>query len=107
MKAVFDETRSFTKQVLEQMSDDQYRELQLYMMENPTSGKVIPKSGGLRKIRWSAKGRGKRGGVRIIYYWAVKKSVMLMLYMYPKNVQEDLTAEQISILSAIVRREYP
>lgn len=89
------------------MSDDEYRAFQSYLMEHPTSGKVIKGGSGLRKIRWKLPGRGKSGGVRIIYYWAVKKSILLMLYMFPKNVQENLSADQLSILSGIVKRDYP
>ena len=107
MKAVFDETRSFTRQVLAQMFDDDYRLLQAYLMENPTAGKVIPGGGGLRKIRWKGKGKGKRGGVRIIYYWAAELAIMLMLYMYPKSAQKDLSAGQVKVLSELVKKEYP
>jgi hypothetical protein len=67
----------------------------------------MPGSGGLRKLRWSLPGRGKRGGARVIYYWAVTQQQLLMLFMYPKNVRDDLTAAQVKLLRTIVEEEYP
>jgi len=64
----------------------------------PDAGDLIPGGGGLRKIRWSAQGRGKRGGVRVIYYWAVRQEQILMLLMYAKNERDDLTVEQLKVL---------
>jgi hypothetical protein len=64
-------------------------------------------SGGLRKIRWAKEGRGTRGGVRVIYYWAVSSEQILMLFMYPKGEQDDLTSAQIKMLRQIVEEEYP
>jgi hypothetical protein len=69
-------------------------------------GAIIVGSGGLRKVRWAAQGRGKRGGVRLIYYWAVKQDRLLMLLMYPKSERDDLTQEQLKILRKIVEEEY-
>ena len=66
----------------------------------------MPASGGLRKLRWAGSGRGKRGGVRVIYYWVTTQERLLMLYIYPKNEQDDLTAEQLKALRSIVEREY-
>jgi len=63
------ETPIFTKQVLAALSEDEYRHFQSMLLERPDAGKVMPGSGGLRKVRWAAEGRGKRGGIRVIYYW--------------------------------------
>lgn len=63
-------------------------------------------SGGLRKIRWSESGRGKRGGARVIYYWARADGVILMLMAYAKNEMADLTKDQIAILRRIVEEEF-
>ena len=101
------ETSIFTRQVLALMDDDSYRRLQTVLVLRPDVGDVIPGSGGLRKMRWSAKGHGKRGGVRAIYYWVVEQDRILMLLMYAKNVQEDLTAEQLKVLRRIIEEEYP
>ena len=74
---------------------------------HPDLGAVIPGSGGLRKVRWTSRGRGKRGGVRAIYYWTVVNDKILMLFMYAKNEQDDLTPEQLKVLRRIVEEEYP
>lgn len=89
------------------MSDEVYAQLQAALVGRPESGALIPGGGGLRKLRWGAEGRGKRGGVRIIYYWAVAQHMILMLFVYPKNVQAALTHEQIKALRAIIEKEYP
>jgi hypothetical protein len=67
---------------------------------------VIRGSGGLRKVRWSLPGQGKRGGLRIIYYWDEASETFYMLCSYPKNVQENLTVPQLRILSQVVREEF-
>jgi mRNA-degrading endonuclease RelE of RelBE toxin-antitoxin system len=68
---------------------------------------VIRGSAGLRKLRWGATGRGKRGGLRVIYYWAPDDDVIYLLYLYAKNEQGDLTPAQIRILGRLVREEFP
>jgi hypothetical protein len=101
------ETSIFTRQVQALLADEDYRELQTALVNRPHLGSVIPGSSGLRKIRWSLPGMGKRGGVRVIYYWAVAQDQLLMLFMYPKSERDDLTAAQIKILRMIVEEEYP
>lgn len=100
------ETPIFTKQLLATLSDDEYRELQRGLLGHPEAGKIIPGSGGLRKLRWAFDGRGKRGGVRLIYYWFTAQGNLLLLFMYPKNVQDDLTPDQLRQLKRIVEEEY-
>lgn len=100
------ETPIFSKQLLATLPDDEYRELQRVLLGHPEAGKVIPGSGGLRKLRWAFEGRGKRGGVRLIYYWFTAQGNLLLLFMYPKNVQEDLTPDQVKQLKKIVEEEY-
>jgi hypothetical protein len=63
-------------------------------------------SGGLRKVRWSAKGHGKRGGIRVIYYWFVSQDTILFLFAYPKSEKDDLTKEQLSQLRKVIEGEY-
>jgi hypothetical protein len=75
-------------------------------VQRPESGALIPRSGGLRKLRWSLPGRGKRGGLRVIYYWHAPSETFYMLYAYTKNEQEDLTAQQMRVLSRLVREEF-
>lgn len=100
------ETHILTRQVLLLLKDDEYRLLQSVLANRPDAGVVIPSSGGLRKMRWGMAERGKRGGVRVIYYWAVKQERILMLLIYPKNVKDDLTQEQLKILRKIVKEEF-
>jgi hypothetical protein len=101
------ETSVFTRQVLDLLADEEYRQLQLILVSRPDIGKIIPGSGGLRKMRWAARGQGKRSGVRVIYYWAVAHDRVLMLFMYPKSERDDLTPTQIKMLREIVEAEYP
>ena len=95
---IFVETTIFTKRVLALLDDDHYRELQLFLSQHPEAGKIIPGTGGMRKLRWAARGRGKRGGLRVIYFWWITKDRISLLLIYAKNEQDDLTAEQIKRL---------
>jgi hypothetical protein len=87
----FVETPVFTASVRRLLDEKQYRALQLALLLRPEQGQLIPGGAGLRKIRGGAEGRGKRGGVRSIYYWAVEEHVCYMLYVDAKNEQGDLT----------------
>ena len=98
------ETTVFTKLIKALMSDDEYRELQIALVSRPNLGDLIPGGGGLRKVRWSLPGQGKRGGVRIIYFWVVDDEHIRMLYVYPKGSQENLTQRQLKQLKVIVER---
>ena len=91
----FIETRLFTKLVLDYLSDEEYSALQEALMRAPEAGPVIPGSGGVRKLRWGAPGRGKRGGYRIIYYVRRAHGIIWMLTMYPKNVAENIPANML------------
>lgn len=73
----FIETSIFTRQVTSLLTDDEYSQLQVALFAHPEMGAIIPRSGGLRKVRWSMSGRGKRGGVRAIYYWVVAEDQIL------------------------------
>ena len=83
------ETSVFTKRLKVLLSNEDYRLLQNEIILNPGKGKIIRGSGGLRKIRWSISGKGKSGGVRIIYYWVKTKEIILMLLIYSKNEQDN------------------
>jgi|SRR5437899_12445082 len=95
---VFVETPVFTRRVQEHLGDDEYAALQSFLAKRPDAGKIIKHSGGIRKLRWAGSGRGKRGGLRVIYYWWVAKDRISMLTVYPKNERDDLTADQLKQL---------
>ena len=102
----FIETPIFTRAIRQMLPDDEYRALQLALVFRPEQGPVIRGGGGLRKVRWGAGGRGKRGGARIIYYWDKARGTFYMLFAYSKSEQEDLTPEQLQVLSRLVREEF-
>ena len=102
----FVETPIFAKEVRSLLSDDDYSTLQTALMLRPEQGEIIRGTGGLRKIRWGGKGYGKRGGYRLIYYWDNQTDTFYMLFIYPKNRQEDLTAKQRKLLSKLVQEEF-
>ena len=89
----FIETKLFTRLLQEFLSDQEYAELQRVLMQNPETGNVIPGSGGVRKLRWRAQSRGKRGGYRIIYFVKKTSHTFWMLTMYPKNVTDNIPAQ--------------
>ena len=95
---IFVETPTFTRRVLDLLDDESYAALQTHLARHPEAGKVIRGSGGMRKVRWAAKGHGKRGGVRVIYYWWVGRDRISMLFIYPKNEMDDLRVEQLKLL---------
>ena len=72
--------------------------MQVHLAGHPDAGKVIPGSGGIRKIRWAGSGRGKRGGLRVIYYWWVAADRISMLLVYPKNEQDTLSVDAVKQL---------
>jgi mRNA-degrading endonuclease RelE of RelBE toxin-antitoxin system len=102
----FVETPAFTTALRRFLTDDQYRALQLSLWFRPEQGPLVPGGAGVRKVRWSVDGRGKRGGLRVIYYWAPDDETCYMLYVYAKNEQGDLTREQLRILARLVREEF-
>ncbi len=104
-KMTFIETKIFTQQITSLMSDPEYRILQNDLLADPKAGNVIENSGGLRKIRFGIKGRGKgkRGGVRIIYFYHDVKDRIYLLVSYRKNEKDDLSAKELEILRNITR----
>jgi mRNA-degrading endonuclease RelE of RelBE toxin-antitoxin system len=102
----FVETPVFTRRITGIFDDEKYRSLQLALALRPEQGALIRGSGGLRKLRWIAAGRGKRGGVRLIYYWDKPTETIFMLFVYTKQEQADLTPSQVKALGRIVREEF-
>jgi hypothetical protein len=102
----FVETSVFTTAIDRHLDDERYRQLQIALMLRPEQGPVMQKAGGLRKVRWATPGAGKRGGLRVIYYWAPVDQAFYMVYAYTKSEQGDLTPAQIRQLSRVVREEF-
>ena len=99
----FIETPTFTRMVKELLSDDEYRELQNTLVEDPARGDLIKGGGGIRKLRHAAQGRGKSGGVRVIYYWVKDDHQIFMLVVYPKTKKDNLTDKETAILREYVK----
>ena len=99
----FIETPVFTRRISEILTDEEYRGLQEKLVENPKAGKLIPQGKGLRKYRWASSGKGKSGGIRVIYYLYLSEEKIYMLFPYKKSDQGDLTAEQTKALVAYVK----
>ena len=88
----FIETTLFTRLVYTYLTDDEYLGLQSYLLQFPESGKVVPGSGGVRKLRWAMSGTGKRGGVRVIYYFKKQDDEIWLLTIYSKSETENIPA---------------
>lgn len=101
---IFIETPIFTEDLKKLLSDEEYMQFQAFLADNPNAGDVIQHTGGLRKIRWLARGKGKRSGIRVIYYHVTAASQIRLLYIYCKGIQDDLTDEQKKILSKLNER---
>jgi hypothetical protein len=87
----------------EYWTDDDLRALQSFLLVSPDAGDLIRGGAGLRKLRWSAQGRGKRGGARVIYYWHVPRRHIYLIYGYVKSKREDLTAQQVKVLAELMK----
>jgi len=92
----FIETAAFTRSLPVYLDDEGYRRFQTHLMKNPQAGKVIPGAGGLHKVRWTdpQRGKGKRGGLRIIYYYLLEASHIWLIALYDKDEMDDLTTAQ-------------
>ena len=99
----FIETPTFTRMLTALLTDDEYRGLQNELMEDPERGDIIKGGGGIRKLRYAAQGRGKSGGVRVIYYWVKDNHQIYMLVVYPKSKKDNLTDKETAILRGFVK----
>ena len=104
MKAVFIELPPFERFRAANLTDAEYRAFQNELMDNPDKGDVIQGTGGLRKMRLAAQGRGKRGGFRVIYYWQDSLNRCWLFTGYGKNRQDDLSNEQRRELASVLER---
>lgn len=100
---LFIETPTFTRMIVALLSDDEYAALQADLAVNPERGDLIRGGGGIRKLRWAAQGRGKSGGIRVIYYWVRRDGRILMLLAYPKSRKDTLTAGETETLRRLVK----
>jgi hypothetical protein len=100
---VFVELTPFIAFRADHWTDEDLRGLQNFLLAKPDAGDVIPGGSGLRKLRWSAQGRGKRGGARVIYYQYVPEERIYLIYAYVKSAQADLTREQIKVLAQLMK----
>jgi hypothetical protein len=98
----------FTRAITALLTDLEYSQLQHELVANPNAGDVIPGTGGLRKLRWgeARRRKGKRGGIRVIYYWHVRGSLMYMLLAYSKGQQDDLTPNEKRLLKQLIAEEF-
>lgn len=99
---VFIETSLFSKYRSSYLNDEDYRSLQDYLIQQPAAGTLIQNTGGLRKLRWNMGNKGKRGGVRIIYYFELKKSHIYLMTLYSKNEMTDLSAKEKKLLKQLL-----
>ena len=101
----FVETKLFTELVQDYLSDDEYAAMQQFLVVNPEAGDVIPGSGGVRKLRWGVAGRGKRGGLRVIYFLRLRKDEVWMLTLYAKNVSDNIPAKVLRKIKEAIDAE--
>jgi hypothetical protein len=107
MKLVFLETPLFSRLRAEKLSDESMSALQLRLLECPELGDVMPGTGGFRKLRWrdESRGKGKRGGLRVVYYYLAEYRQIWLFTLYVKHEVSDLTAAEKAVLKAAVARE--
>ena len=101
---LFIETDIFTEDVKTLLDDDEYHKLQVFLATQPDYGDLIQNTGGLRKIRWLSGGRGKRGGVRVIYFHRTHEIEIRLLLIYRKGIKDDLSAREKAILKKMIER---
>ena len=101
---LFIETDIFTEDVKTLLDDDEYHRFQIFLATQPEYGDLIQNTGGLRKIRWLAGGKGKRGGVRVIYFYRTREFEIRLLLIYLKGVKDDLSASEKAILKKMIER---
>jgi len=107
MRLTFFETPLFTRLLPNYLSDQAYNVLQLALLENPSKGDVMPGTGGFRKIRWedSRRGKGKRGGLRVIYYFLSDDHQIWFFTLYDKDEAENLAADEKKVLKKAIQAE--
>ncbi|MCP4749471.1 MAG: toxin [Proteobacteria bacterium] len=107
MKLAFFETPAFTRYLFDYLNEEEYRSLQNLLLENPNAGEMIAGTGGFRKLRWRDRQRskGKKGGLRIIYYHLYEARQIWFFTLYNKGEASDLTIKQKRILKSAINAE--
>jgi len=102
---IFIEASIFTKLLPDYLTDDEYRGLQMYLMQKPDAGDLVRGSGGVRKVRWAPGGRGKSGGVRVIYYWKKPNHEIWMLTIYSKTERSTISGHILKKIAEAIDHE--
>ena len=100
---IFIETSIFSRMIYKYITDDEYSNLQNMLFMNPSTGKMIRGTGGLRKLRWAKQGRGKSGGIRIIYYWNKNESEIWLLTVYGKNERDSISSHILNKIAEVLK----
>lgn len=100
---IFIEAAPFTKYLGDYLNDDEYRGLQSFLIEQPEAGDLIQDTGGLRKLRWNMDNKGKRGGIRVIYYWQISEDQIYLFTLYAKNEISDLSSDEKKSLKKMLK----
>lgn len=103
MTLIFIETSGFSDLRESYLDDDEFGLLQAMLIDRPDAGDIIRGSGGVRKVRWTSRGTGKRGGIRVIYYWITKEDQILLLTLYKKGEVDDLAKDEIREMRKTVK----
>jgi mRNA-degrading endonuclease RelE of RelBE toxin-antitoxin system len=102
---IFIETSIFTKLLPKYLTDDEYRLFQRYLLLNPEAGDLVRGSGGVRKVRWALEGKGKRGGIRIMYYWKKSDMEIWLLTLYSKSEKGTIPGHILKKIAEEIENE--
>ncbi len=102
---IFIESTIFTKLLPKYLNDDEYRALQWHLLIHPAAGDIVRGSGGVRKVRWAPKGKGKRGGIRIMYYWKELANEIWLLTLYSKSERATISGHVLKQIAEEIENE--
>ena len=102
---IFIETTIFTKLLPKYLTDDEYRALQWYLLVYPDTGDLVRGSGGIRKVRWAPEGKGKRGGIRVMYYWKKSDKEIWLLTLYSKSEKTTIPGHILKKIAEEIENE--
>lgn len=99
------ETPVYSAKVERILSDDEREAIAVFIARNPNAGSVVPGSGGVRKLRWTRKGQGKRGGARVIYYNRLYKGEIWLLTLYTKSERSIIPAHELKLIKEVIESD--